>query len=88
MTQQLREKRGYTYLFLCDTKAEMIRRLNILHPHGGIEGADIARPAEFLLDSSGTVRWVYLTDDFRKRLHADEFLKAVDSIHPNESASK
>ena|SRR5215467_1535025 len=31
------------------------------HPGAGVNGHDMARPAEFLLDSSGIVRWVNLT---------------------------
>lgn len=80
-TQKLREKKGYTYLFLSDPKAEVIRKWDLLHPHGGIGGADIARPAEFLIDPSGTIRWVNLTEDYRVRVHADEVLKVLDGLH-------
>ena len=38
------------------------------------EGSDIARPAEFLVDTSGTVRWTNFTEDFRIRAKADEML--------------
>jgi peroxiredoxin len=47
ITQKLREQKGYTFLFLCDTKEEVIRRWDLLHPHGGIDGADIAAPQNF-----------------------------------------
>ena len=50
------QKQGYTYTFLSDQQAQVIRRYDVLHPHGAGEH-DIARPAEFLLDSTGTVRW-------------------------------
>lgn len=45
----------------------MIRRYDLLHAKAGIGGRDIARPAEFLLDASGTVRWRNLTEDYRVR---------------------
>ncbi len=74
------EKAGYTYTFLSDTKAEVIRRYDLLHPGGGIRGADIARPAEFLLDPAGTVRWVNLSESYKIRVHAEEVLKALDDL--------
>jgi hypothetical protein len=39
----------------------VIRRYDLLHKGAGVNGHDIARPAEFLLDSSGTIRWINLT---------------------------
>lgn len=86
-TENLRKKEGYTFLFLCDTKAEVIRRWDLLHPHAGIEGGDIARPAEFLIDPVGTIRWVNLTEDFRKRVHAPAVLKVMDDLHVGAPAS-
>ncbi len=80
-TQKLREKRGYTYLFLSDSKREVIRQWDLVHPHGGPNGADIARPAEFLIDPSGTIRWVNLTEDYKVRIPAKEALKALDDLH-------
>jgi hypothetical protein len=38
------------------------RRLDLLHAGAGPKETDIARPAEFLIDSSGTIRWVNLTE--------------------------
>lgn len=81
VTQKLREKKGYTYLFLSDPKADVIHKWDLLHPHGGIGGADIARPAEFLIDPSATIRWVNLTEDYRVRVHAGEVLKVLDGLH-------
>jgi peroxiredoxin len=86
-TENLRKKEGYTFLFLCDPKAEVIRRWDLLHPHAGVNGADIARPAEFLIDPVGTIRWVNLTEDFRKRVHAPAVLKVMDDLHVGAPAS-
>jgi len=73
-------KQGYTYTFLSDEKREVIRHWDILHEHGGPGEADIARPAEFLIDSSGTVRWVNLTENYRVRPRPDDILKVVDNL--------
>jgi peroxiredoxin len=48
-----------------------------LHPHGGEDGQDIARPAEFLLDSNGVIRWVNLTEDFRIRARPEQMIEAA-----------
>lgn len=79
-SESLRKKAGYTFLFLSDPDAEVIRRYDLLHPGAGVDGHDIARPAEFLVDSSGVVRWVNLTGDFRERATPDELLAAVRQL--------
>ena len=73
------EKQGYTFLFLSDPKAEVIRRYDLLHA-GGHGGEDIARPAEFLVDPTGLVRWVNLTESFRVRPKGEEILKVLEEL--------
>jgi peroxiredoxin len=74
------QKLGYTFLLLSDPKAEVIRRYDVLHPGAGPKGADIARPAEFLIDSNGMVRWVNLTDNIAVRARPDQVLSAFNQI--------
>ena len=52
----------------------------MLHPKGGEDGQDIARPAEFLVDAAGTIRWVNLTDDIRVRARPEAVLQAIDRL--------
>ncbi len=79
--EHLRKIAGYSFLFLSDEKAQAIRQWDLVHPHAGIAGADIARPAEFLLDSTGTIRWVSLTDDYLVRARPEEVLRAFDALN-------
>ena len=74
------KKAGYTYTFLSDPTATVIRRYDVLHKAAGMNGQDIARPAEFLLDSSGVVRWINLTDDIRVRATPEDVLKAAQAL--------
>ena len=74
------KKAGYTYPFLSDPKAEVIRRYDLLHKGAGVDGKDISRPAEFLVDSSGVVRWINLTEDIRVRATPDDLLKAAQQL--------
>jgi peroxiredoxin len=81
VSAELCRQAGYTFTFLSDPNAEVIRRYDLLHPGAGVNGQDIARPAEFLLDSSGVVRWVNLTEDFRVRATPEEILKTANELH-------
>ena len=72
-----RENLGFTFTFLSDPKAEVIRRYDLVHAGGGTDGQDIARPAEFLVDSSGVVRWVNLTENYWVRATPEQILEAA-----------
>ena len=50
-------KANITFPLLSDSKAAVIRSYDLLVPNGGVDNRDISGIAEFLLDSSGTVRW-------------------------------
>ena len=81
MSRELCKKAGYTYTFLSDPKAEVIRRYDLLHPGAGVNGQDIARPAEFLLDSSGVIRWVNLTEDLRVRARPEQIIEETRKLN-------
>jgi peroxiredoxin len=72
-------KVGYTFPFLSDQNAEVIRRYDVLHRGAGPKGNDIARPAEFYVDGGGTVRWVNLTENIAVRARPEQALSAIDS---------
>jgi peroxiredoxin len=71
------QKAGYSFPFLSDQKTEAIRRYDLVHKGAGITGNDIARPAEFLIDSSGTVRWVNLTENYWVRARPEQVLEVA-----------
>lgn len=81
VSQHLRESAGYSFLFLSDSNLQAIREWDLVHPHAGEGGADISRPAEFLLDSDRKVRWRNLAGDFLVRTRPDEVLKAADAAN-------
>jgi len=80
-SRDLSNKAGYTFTILSDPNANVIRRYDLLHKAGGPDGHDIARPAEFLLDSARIVRWVNFTEDVRVRARADEMLVAAKNLN-------
>ena len=80
LSRDLCQKNGYTFTFLSDPRAEVIRRYDLVHAGAGINGQDIARPAEFLVDSGGTVRWVNLTENYWVRARPEQILEAAKAL--------
>ena len=74
VSRDLMQKAGYTFTFLSDPNTEVIRRYDLVHAGAGENGHDIARPAEFLIDRNGTVRWVNLTEDYWIRARPEDIL--------------
>jgi peroxiredoxin len=68
---------GLEFPILADPDLTVIDRFGLRHA-GGIPGADIARPATFVLDGEGVVRWRDLTENYRIRPHPDDVLRAID----------
>jgi peroxiredoxin len=79
-SRKLSQEQGYTFTILSDPNAEVIKRYDLVHAGAGESGKDIARPAEFLIDSSGTVRWVNLTENYMVRARPEQVLEAAKSI--------
>ena len=79
-SRDLCRKAGYTFTFLSDPKADVIRRYDLLHAGAGISGQDIARPAEFLVDSFGTVRWVNLTENYWVRARPEQIIAVAKTL--------
>ena len=79
-SRKLCQSRGYSFPFLSDPNTEVIRQYGVLHPKAGEDGQDVARPAEFLVDNAGTIRWVNLTDDIRVRARPEAVLGAIGRL--------
>lgn len=74
-SRDLAQKAGYSFTFLSDQNTEAIQRYDLIHKGAGITGGDISRPAEFLIDSSGTVRWLNITENYWVRATPEEVLR-------------
>lgn len=79
-SRNLREQSGYTFTFLSDPNAEVIRRYDLIHAGAGEKGRDIARPAEFLVDSSGVVKWVNMTENYWVRARPEQIIEAAKKL--------
>jgi peroxiredoxin len=76
----LQHQASLTFTLLSDPNLDVIRRYGLLHAGAGPDGHDISRPAEFLVDRSGTVRWENFTEDVRVRSRAKEMLAAARDV--------
>jgi peroxiredoxin len=74
------QEAGYTFTFLSDPSLEAIRRYDLVHVGEVASGADIARPAEFLIDPSGTIRWRMVTENNFVRARAEQVLEAAEAL--------
>lgn len=69
-----------TFPILSDPDLKAIKAFDLVHEGMGENGASIARPAEFLIDASGTVRWVDLTESFWVRVTPEQMLEATSTL--------
>ena len=74
-SRKLAQSQGYTFPILSDHSAEVIRRYDLAHKGAGINGEDIARPAEFLIDSTRTAVWINLTENYWIRATPEQVLE-------------
>ena len=79
-SSSLSETAGYKFTFLSDQNNEAIRSYDLMHAGAGIEGENIARPAEFLLDSTGVVRWMMMTENYWVRARPEQILEAAKML--------
>jgi len=74
VSRALSREAGYTFTFLSDPSLSVIRRYDVAD-------GDTARPAEFLLDSTGVVRWRNLTTSTFVRARPEQMLAAIRTLH-------
>ena len=71
---------GYSFTFLSDPKLEVIGRYDLVHAEELASGKDISRPAEFLIDPSGVVRWRMVTENFFVIARPEQVLQAAKAL--------
>jgi peroxiredoxin len=79
-SRNLCKTQGYTFPILSDPLANTIRAYGVIHEHGSEDGHDIPRPAEFLVDQTGTIRWVNLAQNLLARLRPETVLHVIDGM--------
>jgi peroxiredoxin len=70
---------GLDYRILADPSLTAIDAYGLRHDQGR-EQPPIARPATFLIDANGVVRWRDLTENYRLRPRPQTIVAAIDRI--------
>lgn len=68
---------GLSYRLLSDPQLQAIDAYGLRHAGAGTDGQDIARPATFVIDEEGIIRWRNLTESYSQRPKADDVLAHV-----------
>jgi peroxiredoxin len=68
------------YVLLCDPELKVIDAYDVRHKQAGPNSQDIARPATFILDRNGVVRWRELTENYRVRVRPERILEHLAQI--------
>ena len=74
-SRQLAHDQGYTFTLLSDPDLTVSRQYDVVDP---IEQA--ARPAEFLIDPAGVVRWRHLAESIYIRARPEDVLRAAAAL--------
>jgi peroxiredoxin len=54
----------------------------VIHQHSAPDGSDTSAPTTFLIDGTGTVRWMFRPDRVVHRLSPSQLLEAIDREMP------
>jgi len=65
-----------------DREQKIAKSLGVLDPGHGPAGTDTNAPTTFLVDGTGTVRWLFRPERFIVRLSPQELLAAIDAKLP------
>jgi peroxiredoxin len=63
---------------VADPDRKLVSAAEVLHPHAGQSGEDVAAPTTILIDKQGMVRALYRPSQVISRLSAKEVLEMVD----------
>src|SRR5262249_27714139 len=67
---------------LSDADQNMAKALQVIHAGASPDHRDTNAPTTFLVDGTGTVRWLFRPDRFLTRLSPDQLLAAIDQNSP------
>ena len=65
-------------VIVSDADRKLSEAVKVIGPHRGPDGKETLAPTTILIDSKGTVRWVFRPDAFITRLSPAELLARVD----------
>ena len=75
------EETGLPFNILVDEKRDVLRAYGVWHKFG-LDAWNIARPALFLIDPSGSIRYSFIAGSQEEFPSHDEILQALDQLNP------
>jgi methyl-accepting chemotaxis protein len=76
------EETGLPFNILVDESREVLKAYGVWHALG-LDAWNIARPALFLIDRSGAIRYSFVADRQEEFPAHEEILRALDQMRPN-----
>lgn len=70
-------KRKLNFPVLSDPDGEVLRAYGLLHEGGGLEGSNVAIPAQILIGKSGEILWRRKSERIQDRLAPDDVIEAI-----------
>jgi glutaredoxin-dependent peroxiredoxin len=75
------EETGLPFNILVDESREALKAYGVWH-RIGLDAWNIARPALFLIDPSGSIRYSFIAESQEEFPSHDEILQALDQLNP------
>ena len=79
--QRLSADQQLEFPLLADPQLLAVDAYHLRHAGGNPTGADIARPAVFILDRQGIIQWQWLTDNWRIRARPETILEQLTILY-------
>lgn len=79
-SRKMAESAGIEFPLLSDPDLTVVDLYGLRHDGASIDGSSAARPATFLIDEQGAVRWKELTENWRIRLRPERVFEALDDL--------
>jgi peroxiredoxin len=70
-------------IVVSDAEQNIANAVQVIHPGADLNGKDTNAPTTFLVDETGTVRWLWRPERFLDRLSPAEMVAAIDTTWPS-----
>lgn len=74
------QRLGLDFPVLSDPELKAIDAYDLRHEDAVVEGTDVARPAVFLIDREGIIRWRDLTENYRVRVRPEQIVEQLRTL--------
>jgi peroxiredoxin Q/BCP len=75
------EETGLPFNILVDTSRDVLKAYGVWHPVG-LTAWNIARPALFLIEQSGAIRYSFVAERQHEFPAHEEIMRAIDTLKP------